>query len=91
MLCNIYTVPFNHVYIDYNNKDKSCLSNLMELDDSFCDSHNQDWVDYKETHCSSAASAAHCSDKRRELSVSNSKSRPHMSSKLAYRAFTSPL
>ena len=64
---------------------------MMELDDIFSDSYNQDWVDYKETHCSSATSAARCSDKRRELSVSNSKSRPHMSSKLVYRVFTSAL
>ena len=66
---------FNHV--DCCNKDKPSYSDVTEIDDTCCYSHNEDWLNYEGSQ--GAIGAMHISNKRRNLSVSNAKRRIHIS------------
>ena len=66
---------YNHIYIyvDYHNEHKMSDHKYEEIDTILCDSNSQDWLGDMESQ--GAISAVHISNKRRNLSVSHSKSR----------------
>ena len=61
------------MYVDHHCMHKTSDYIFEETDSTLCDSINQDWLDDKESQA--AISAIHISNKRRTLSVSQSKSR----------------
>ena len=62
-----------YTYVDYPNEHKMSDHKFEEVDTILCDSNNQDWLGDMKSQ--GATSAVHISDKRRNLSVSHSKSR----------------
>ena len=61
-----------YTYVDYHSEHKMSDHSYEEIA-TLCDSNNQDWLD--DMKCQGAISAVHISNKRRNLSVSHSKSK----------------
>ena len=73
-ICMFRFTSYNHTnYVDCHSEHKMSDHKYEEIDTTLCDSNNQDWLGDMKSQ--GAISAVHISDKRRNLSVSYSKSR----------------